>query len=503
MNLCEKVRTIGKTTLLWGILSATALFGAKAEAQEINKTVKSIDRDVKINEIIQKEYEKIPENIQTKEKIQERKQYPKRTLVLDFANSPLTNFEPNAKIWYSINQLLGKGNDLLAKELHLDSHILGRIEQITLLNYISYTTEYYSHEFAHNYESQKKGFTNGIKIDWKDWSMGFPKCIENGASSRLYNLFISGSSYDEKEEKEYLRGVTNGLNQDETDAALIHTETTLKKSLSFDEATTYLIPKNMDMWYILVSTKGGINYEADYKPINEINAEYSLSIKNQNLDNDIDKYLHHLHRKGLYRDGPPNYIWWWGEDTNFKGIELTKKELLLQAMIADFLSTKTYDSIMAVYNYLIKGERTTKPTTIHLGRTEITPPLISHYLTKDGSFYDTNMFISIVGKYLLEANLGTDVDFIGHGKTRHFRTGGKLHMRDTGINLRSYLYLNSSRGKNFAYKGVSAGIEISVGQPGMWEVLVEIGFNENDLIENDIKGKENGIDFSAGLNLRY
>jgi len=492
MQLYKKAKNIAKKVILTGILTGSLFFGAKANAQEIKALEKNTKKSIinTIDKPVQKEYKKI------------NPKKPKRKITLDFANSPLINFDANAKIWYSINQLLAKGNDILAKELNFDNHILGRIGQTALSSYISYITEYYSHEFAHNYEAQKKGFTNGIKVDWTDWGMGMPKCTENGASSRLYGLFLG--DYSEKKEKEYLRGVTNGLNQDETDAFVVHENTALKKSLSFDEAIAYLIPKNMDMWYILVSTKGGINYEADYKPINEVKAtKYSLSTKNQNLDNDIDKYLHHLHRKGLYRDGPPNYIWWWSEDTNFKGIELTKKELLLQTIIADFLSTKTYDSVMALYNYLVKRKRTTKPTTIHLGRTEITPPLISHYLTKDGSFYDTNMFISIAGEYLLKANLGTDVDFIGHGKTRHFRTGGKLHMRNTGINFRPYVYLNSSRGKNFAYKGVSAGIEISVGQPGMLEILAQIGFNENDLIQNDIKGKENGIDFSAGIFLTY
>ncbi|MCK4670095.1 MAG: hypothetical protein KAT43_02735 [Nanoarchaeota archaeon] len=499
MSVYSYLRNIGITVLSGGILIGGFLLGAEANAEDVEPQEQKTVAAKTIDAPVQKEFKKL----------EKKNNLPGRRFIADFTKSPLDDFDANSKAWYSINQLLGRGNDLLARELKLDKHILGRIGQVAVLSYLNYTTEYYSHELAHNYETRKKGWFDGVRLDWSDWSMSFPKYRSPAYAKWLYNSFsFYNSLYGraEKEEKEYIRTITNGLNQDELDAALVHRESVLKKNLTFDEAISYLIPKNLDWGYILISTKGGLNYKADYKPLgtlmnnDESTADPNIfpSVYNQGLWNDIDTYLHHLHRKGFYRAH-----WSWGPNIDFKGIELTKKELFFQALIADALSIKTYDSIKSLYNYIVKGERNTKPFTFNLGRTEITPPQISHFLTKDGSFYDTNAFFNIAGKILFEANLGTDVDFIGCGKVRHLRTGGKLHMQNKGINFRPFLYLNSSRGKIFQYKGIAAGLEMAIGSPGMFEIFAKIGFNENDMIENDVKGKPNGFDFSAGLKITY
>ncbi|MBN1644474.1 hypothetical protein JW851_00340 [Candidatus Woesearchaeota archaeon] len=485
MSICSSLKNIATKAVIGGIIIGSFLFGEKANAEDA-KPQKEPTPIMKTNP-------------------SEQFKKPERKTILNLAKSPLDDFSANSKIWYSINQGFGKISDELAGELNLDDHILGRIGQVAVFGYLNYATEYYSHELAHNYETRKKSLFSGVGIDFSDWSMGVPKYNSPAYIVRLYDLFDIFTT--EKEEKEYLRTITNGLNQDELDAALVHRESVLKKNLSFDEAISYLIPKNLDLFYIILSTKGGLNYRANYKPINKLQSNFEPSIENQGLWNDIDMYLHHLHRKGLYRqkaDDPYNYLaFGWKEGMTFKGIELSKKELFIQALIADALSVKTYDSTRALYKYIAKGERNTKPFTFKLGRTEITPPQITHLLTKEGSFYDTNAFFNIAGKILLETNLGTDVDFIGHGKARHLRTGGKLHMTEKGINIRPFLYINSSRGRIFKYKGISSGLELALGMPDSLEIIVGAGFNENDLIENDVKGKENGIDFTVGVNIIY
>lgn len=502
MDVSTRIKKFGKNVLIGGTLLGAFLFGAKANAGDIEKPKEQTPSVKAIDAFVEKEAKKLP----------------KRKLAIDFftvtplddsdanALTPLDNFDANAKAWYSINQVLGKGSDLLERELNLDNDIFGRLGQVAVLSYLNYMTEYYSHELAHSYETIKSGWSPKARLNWSDWRVGFPKYEAETAVEIFYNLFPDKYSKSKEPEKRYARTITSGLNQDELNAYAVHKNSVLKRNLTFDEAFSFLITKNLDEGYILFGTKGGLNYKADYKPINYLEATFSQSIRNRGLWNDIDMYLHHLHRKGLYRaqeDDYYNLFMEWNENTNFKGIELTKKELLLQAMIADMFSAKTYDGIMSIYNYLVKGKRSTKPVTINLGRTEITPPLIIHYLTKDGSFYNTNAFVNIAGKMLLEANLGTDVDFIGHGKVRHLRTGGQLHTMNNGISFRPFLYLNSTRGRIFAYTGVSAGIEITLGVPDTLEVIVKLGFNENDIVENDIKGKNNGLEVNAGLNITY
>ncbi len=495
MSLCTRISRFGRNVLIGGTLLGAVLFGAKANAEDVKP-----------------QKEPTPIIATTNKTLENKVKRPKRRAILDLTKSPLDDFDANAKIWYSINQLLGKGSDLLARELKLDNSIFGRLGQIAVFAYLNNMTEYYSHELAHDYEIRKmiragelKGCSEKTSINWSDWHMGCPAYNQTGHVYYVHMAFDITS--EEDDEKAYVRTITNGLNQDELDAALVHRESVLKKNLTFDEAISYLIPKNLDLGYILISTKGGLNYKADYKPINEIRSKFFPSIDSQGLWNDIDMYLHHLHRKGLYRakkDDPYNYYaFGWKEGMNLKGIELSKKELFFQALIADAFSIKTYDSAMSLYNYIVKGERNTKPFTFKLGRTEITPPQISHFLTKDGSFYDTNAFFNIAGKMLFEANLGTDVDFIGHGKVRHLRTGGQLHMLNKGISIRPFLYLNSTRGKVFAYKGIASGLEMAIGDPDVFEIFAKIGFHENDLIENDIKGKPNGVDLSVGFNITY
>lgn len=496
MNLYARLNKFVKNALTGGTLLGAILFGAKANAEDVKQQEQKTIAAPTIDAPVQKEFNKL----------EKKNNLPSRTCTICLTKSPLADFDANSKAWYTINQLLGEGSDVLGIDAGFDRNLFGRIGQVALMSYLNYTTEYYSHEFSHEYETRKKyKFDDTRFINWSDWSMGFPKFTGSGYVYGLYMTFDITNK--EEDEKAYLRTITNGLNQDELNAALVHRESVIKKNLIFDEAISYLITKNMDWLYILVSTKRGLNYKADYKPINELRSEFFPSIDNQGLWNDIDMYLHHLHRKGLYRqkaDDPYNYLaFGWKEGMTFKGIELSKKELFCQALIADMFSIKTYDSAIALFNYLAKGKRNTKPFIFKLGRTEITPPQISHFLTKEGSFYDTNVFFNIVGKMLLETNLGTDVDFIGHGKVRHLRTGGRLHMKEKGISIRPHMYLNSSRGKIFTYKGISAGLEFAIGAPDLFEITFSADFNENDLIENEIKGKPNGIHFNVGLSITY
>ncbi|HLF54789.1 MAG TPA: hypothetical protein VI612_03655 [Candidatus Nanoarchaeia archaeon] len=501
MALIDRIKKAVKNLLAGATVTGALTCGAQAKAQ-----------DSKPDEVAQGQAEQVS--------------MPARTLFFDFFNgvmdpennsgsfaNPLDGYDLNTKAWYSATQLLGKGSDLLGVKAGLDKGLLARITQLALLGYLNHGTSYYFHEMAHDYEGRKFGLQKHSQpdIDFSDWSKGVPAYVQTGVlpPDPILN------------EEIYVRNITNGLNQEEFQAHFLYKEQNDKRRVTFDEAVSFLSAKTADIVYLTVANqlKGlSLNETPDYKSIAIYgdDAPYP-TLSNQGLWNDIDMYLHHLHRHGIYRiwnthfnphTGIPLEFW----DPRAGGIELTRKQLLNQFILADALSLRTWESLYAIANYMVTGERSIKPVTIKLGKTEITPTLINHYLTPRGSFYNTNTPINIAGKLPLELNLGHDIDgLLGPGKVRHIRTGARFDLayvpvdkngRAAALHLRPFVYFNFDRHAK-KYVGYSAGAELSIGVPGAFELMIGLEQNEHDMLENQIKGKEKGLTISAGLKIAY
>ncbi len=196
---------------------------------------------------------------------------------------------------------------------------------------------------------------------------------------------------------------------------------------------------------------------------------------------------------------------------NKKGIDLSKNDHLAQALLADALSLQTWRSILDVYNYLVKGKRTTEPFTFNLFGKEFTPPLINHYLTPEGSFYNISSVVSPNGKNPIEIAVGTDVDFIGDGKVDSFRIGGqynnlKLFESKYFPSLSPYAYLNTN--KSLDYEGFSAGVKASLPikqavVPVKLALWGKAGYDKDDVLENTVKGKDKGFNAVLGLTAKF
>lgn len=495
MSLVNKVKCAGKQFLAGTALAGSLLCGT-AKAQDLG----------------QKETVKI--TVESK--------MPIRTATIPLGESVsegwanlLDGFDPNTKAWYSTTQLIGKGSDVIGIRAGLDDYLLGRLAQVALLSYLNHGASYYFHEMAHDYEDRKVGRQKSSPpgIDFSDWSTGVPAFVQTG-----------GYFDPVFQEKQYVRSWVNGLNQEEFQAYALYKEQARKKCLNFDDAISFLGAKTADSVYIAVANqlKGlHVNEDVDYKAIENVwlpgDDVYALppTLRNQGLWNDIDAYLHHLHRQGvydlyrIYLSGPPPATvppeaW----DPRREGIEMKRKQLLMQFIVADALSLRTWESVYAIANYLVIGERNIKPVAITLGRTEITPPLITHYLTPRGSFYNTNALVNIAGKHPLEINFGTDIDAVlGPGKVRHFRAGCQLdlaHEKDDGggVHFRPFVYLNFDRHAK-KYAGYSTGAELTIGARGKFELGARFEQNEHDIVENTVKGKEKGPNVSVGVKIEY
>lgn len=369
-----------------------------------------------------------------------------RHIVLDLSG-PMDDAESNARLWLSLNQLFGKGSDLSAERHGWDGRPEGRIGQLLALGYLNLLIGYYSHEFGHARVDRALG-PYEWSIDLRDWSMGWP--VYHGYGCR---------STDSSEE---IRSVAGGLNQEEYDAYLMHEKTL--QSISFDEGFAFICRKLSDVTY---------DTYADFNP---------------DVDHEGD-------------------VWRYKRCLSKRGIHLSDEAFLLQAVIADLLSVKLWDSFRALRNYAMRGERTTRCTTFNLRGVEITPPLVNFYMTPDGGFYNFVCFLNPAGRKPVEIALGTDVDFIGDGKLDRLRVGAEYNdlrpwVMEPCPRIGVFAYLDVDR-SDLGRRGLSAGVDISCPVTEKSTFVGRYEFNTNDVVENVAKGKKNGSRISLGLGWRF
>ncbi len=163
---------------------------------------------------------------------------------------------------------------------------------------------------------------------------------------------------------------------------------------------------------------------------------------------------------------------------------------------------QTWDSAKSVWNYLSKGQRNTNMTTFKIRGTEITPPLINHYLTPEGSLYNATSFINPNGENPIELGVGIDADFIGDGEVDHLRLGGQYKNINIGkIKVSPFAYINAAR-SDLDYNGFSVGAEASLPLSKNIGLRGKMEYNKDDILENTVKGKDNGFNAVVGLEAR-
>jgi hypothetical protein len=186
-----------------------------------------------------------------------------------------------------------------------------------------------------------------------------------------------------------------------------------------------------------------------------------------------------------------------------RGITLGKHEFLAQALIADLLSWHTWESILTITDYLKTGRRYRKTKVWRLGGGhELTPPLISCYLTPLGTYYDISSFLNPTGPNPVEITLGTDVDFIGDGDVDRWRFGFKyFNLGWQRARFHPFVYLNTT--KSLRYEGISAGLETYLGLSPGCDLRIKLEYNDGDIVENTVKGKDKGFGAVFGIDARF
>ncbi len=388
--------------------------------------------------------------------------------------NPMTSFEANSSYWLMFNEGVGKASDLLGQELNLDDHWSFRVGFFLLQGYLGECSNYLSHEVAHGFYSAKKS-GNGMS-EWREFELGIPddgitffRNTKNmDVKFLVHTLDIDG----------FLKSITSGINQQEENTRLLHEECVHEDRIFFDEGWLFVANKLHPLRYILK--------EKDYKKA-DIRAWYS----------------------GAERiPDPVGYA----EGLKFKGIKVSKKDLLTQSGIAVFGSLPLYYNLYAVGNYLATGERSVGQAEISTPIGGITLPLINYYLTKNGGFYNVSAFVRAKNGMLFEGEFGIDADFIGEGRVNTFRFGAKAY--DIAFldwkyfpRISPYAYVNFKK-EELVYDGVLAGSEITLpfyyddeGRRG--SLVTKIEYSDNDIIENDIKLESLGWNVSVGLRFKF
>ena len=399
---------------------------------------------------------------------------PQRTLILNFQN-PLDDYEANTRARYSASQAIGKGLDYLGQDLGLDDSVYGRFFVAYLALTFSEMFEYYSHEMAHGYAVRRNGGERGFNLDLSNWVLTLapqwiPIRFPEFEKEPVFTGFVSRWS-----DEDVFKWHVDGLNQNESNAYEGWRQSILRGRFDFVEGIPYLSAKLMDLRYI--ASSGLRDYRTSWR--GSSNLFISSTLRDVGATSDVNFY-----QAALYN----------------AGFDFTKQDYLLQALIADLFSWHTWECALTLYEYLRKGYSQRKPYQFRIGdRTTLTPPLITHYLTSKGSFFDISSFLILKSNVPLEISLGTDVDFIGDGDVDRFRPGIRAYfsLAKGRLILSPSVFIDLS--DSLQNEGYLLGVGANVKVNERLSIRGHIDYSKDDLIKNTVQGKQNGWDLVIGM----
>lgn len=360
-------------------------------------------------------------------------QWPERNIILDFA-SPETNAEANSHLDYSLNQAIGKASDHAGIAWGFDKSLEGRLALSGAHIFPSFLTKYWSHEFGHVRAALDAGATKY----WFEYS-------SNLLVPRMVNFeFSSPITLDEN-----LLVSAGGLNQDELNAYTFWRQSNRRKIVTFDDGINFLLRKGWDI-------------------------RYNLGSGNDSFD-DVNNIVNLLKEKGF---------------------RFSKKDHLVQALVADLLSAQTYDSILAVGNYLFNGERSIKPLTFDVGGVEVTPPLINYYITTKGPLFIATSRLDSPKVLPVELSVGSTAD------KRYWRLGAQVDVEA----IPGVLYFSPFAALNNSGKGtsVSGGAELELRVADRVSLNGKVEYvPDSDIYKSDVLGKREGVNALAGAKITW
>jgi hypothetical protein len=212
------------------------------------------------------------------------------------------------------------------------------------------------------------------------------------------------------------------------------------------------------------------------------------------------------------------YIWY--DDNDITGYVALMKELgirissddwMVSSGLAFFASGQTWNAARALYQYFISGDGSVKNISFRVSdRFSISPPNFYLFATVRGLYLETECFIhseSSSGK-AVRVDIGTGLDSFGLNQTGPvdwLRFGGEYYSFQIGIPYSSlrfspFCYLNFDR--ELRHKGQSVGFDLQAHLWGRFSFYSRFEHNRNDMEEQLIKNKENGVNILTALEIK-
>ncbi|MBD3423822.1 MAG: hypothetical protein GF417_05235 [Candidatus Latescibacteria bacterium] len=397
-----------------------------------------------------------------------------RGILLPVSN-PLRGFDSNLFAWHSSTELLFMGGEWLDKRACLSYSKTGRFSYLLLSTYMNWATSYYSHEIAHQFLGVERPV---FRVDMKDW---YPYLvpefvfspIEDFWSIEEFNKYQDGDNEDYITKAIYI--YESGLYQQKMNSRFAARNSHLVKGTSVNNALQFIINDLSDFAYLL--------YGRD-RPIT-VSKEMGYTAHNYN---DVNGYVSMM---------------------KFEGRIISSDDWLISSGLAFFASGQTWNSFRALYHYFMSGEKQVENLSFKPGeRYEISLPNFYLFPTVRGLYLETECFVhSGMGGGTYRLGLGTGLDSFGLNQTGPvdwLRVGGAYYSHRIGIprfplTVSPFCYFNFDR--SMKHRGQSLGFELQTPSWRSFSLYARLEHNSNDIEEQLIKNKEEGIYILTALEI--
>lgn len=394
-----------------------------------------------------------------------------RTIAFEFRD-PRQSFESNATAWHAMNQSLALGLESIGAK-GLNQHALSRAALFAGGLWTNSALRFYSHEAAHEYVYRAHQVPIRNSLDWQQWKSSYipgifyPSWTQTHIDPYLLN------------EEELISATIAGLNQDELNADVVWHSSMQRNAISFYDAQSYMLTKFRDVEYI---AKSGSD-EAPFAPGQQLHQlQYDVYAETPHLFDDVN-----LYRLALLNSGQ----------------KISTQQLMNRALFADLLSFHTWENVWAIAAYLFKGKSSIEPFSFQLGESfKMMPPLFSHYMTTDGSFFNSSYLFELRHQKF-QLDIGSVIGFTQIDAFKVYRFGFKtFDIQMSRIwHIQPYLYLNGQSG--FSINGHSLGFENVVSVSPRLALTLKLEHNNNDLFENIVKREHNGFQSVFGFQMIF
>jgi hypothetical protein len=173
-----------------------------------------------------------------------------------------------------------------------------------------------------------------------------------------------------------------------------------------------------------------------------------------------------------------------------KGIHETPENLKRKSLITNALTLQNWASVWKSVNYTLNRQTNNEPLTFKIRDTEITPPIFSHYLTGEGTYFQGDVLVNPRGQIPIKVSGGFSDERV--------RGGVKLYgLRLTDkFSLNPFAHVDNHGGHNFG-TDVNYTLTQNVG------LTARVEQNNRDILENDVKNEGNGVNFKLGIIGRF